>query len=141
MNTVIFRTISPYLAALMIVFSIFVLLRGHNEPGGGFIGGLIAASSIAIYGIAAGVSEVRKALIFHPITFAGFGVFLAGLSGFLSLFAEVPFLMGLWLFLELSDGSELALSTPMLFDIGVYFVVLGAISTIALALEEDEDGK
>lgn len=141
MNTVIFRTISPYLAALMIVFSIFVLLRGHNEPGGGFIGGLIAASAIAIYGIAAGVAEVRKALVFHPITFAGFGVFIAALSGFFSLFAEVPFLMGLWLFLELSDGSELALSTPMLFDIGVYFVVLGAISTIALSLEEDEDGK
>lgn len=141
MNTVIFRTISPYLAALMIVFSIFVLLRGHNEPGGGFIGGLIAASAIAIYGIAAGVTEVRKALVFHPITFAGFGVFIAALSGFFSLFAEVPFLMGLWLFLELSDGTELALSTPMLFDIGVYFVVLGAISTIALSLEEDEDGK
>lgn len=141
MNTVIFRTISPYLAALMIVFSIFVLLRGHNEPGGGFIGGLIAASAIAIYGIAVGVKEVRKALVFHPITFAGFGVFIAALSGFFSLFAEVPFLMGLWLFLELSDGSELALSTPMLFDIGVYFVVLGAISTIALSLEEDEDGK
>ena len=141
MKTIIFRTIAPYLAALMIVFSIFVLLRGHNEPGGGFIGGLIAASAIAIYGIAAGVEEVRKALVFHPITFAGFGVFLAAVAGFLSLFAQVPFLMGLWVFLHLSDGTELALSTPMLFDIGVYFVVLGAISTIALALEEDEDGK
>lgn len=141
MNTVIFRTISPYLAALMIVFSIFVLLRGHNEPGGGFIGGLIAASAIAIYGIAAGVTEVRKALIFHPITFAGFGVFLAAIAGFISLFAQVPFLMGLWVFIDLPDGTELALSTPMLFDIGVYFVVLGSISTIALSLEEDEDGK
>jgi multicomponent Na+:H+ antiporter subunit B len=54
MNTVIFRTIAPVLAAVMVVFSVFVLLRGHNEPGGGFIGGLIAASAVAIYGIAAG---------------------------------------------------------------------------------------
>ncbi|MFT6658704.1 Na+/H+ antiporter subunit B [Maritalea sp.] len=141
MNTIIFRTVAPFLAALMIMFSIFVLLRGHNEPGGGFIGGLIAASAIAIYGISSGVTEVRKALVFHPITFAGFGVFIAALSGFMSLFVEVPFLKGLWLFIDLSDGTEFSLSTPMLFDIGVYFVVLGAISTIALALEEDEDGK
>ena len=141
MNTVILRTIAPYLAALMLVFSIFVLLRGHNEPGGGFIGGLIAASAIALYGISAGVDEVRKALVFHPITFAGLGVFLAAIAGFLSLFSGVPFLMGLWLFLDFADGTELALSTPMLFDIGVYFVVVGAISTIALALEEDEDVK
>lgn len=141
MNTIIFRTIAPYLTALMIMFSIFVLLRGHNEPGGGFIGGLIAASAIAIYGISAGVSEVRRALVFHPITFAGFGVLMAALAGLMSLFVDAPFLKGLWLFIDLGDGSELALSTPMLFDIGVYFVVLGAISTIALALEEDEDGK
>lgn len=139
MNTVIFRTVAPYLAALMVLFSVFVLLRGHNEPGGGFIGGLIAASAIAIYGIAAGVEEVRKALVFHPIAVAGLGVFLAAIAGFLSLFVEAPFLKGLWLFLEMSDGSELALSTPMLFDIGVYLVVVGAISSIALALEEDEE--
>jgi len=80
-------------------------------------------------------------LVFHPITFAGLGVFLAAIAGFLSLFSGVPFLMGLWLFLDFADGTELALSTPMLFDIGVYFVVVGAISTIALALEEDEDVK
>ena len=60
MNTVIFRTVAPTISAsLMVLFSIFVLLRGHNEPGGGFIGGLIAASAFAIYGIACGVSPVR----------------------------------------------------------------------------------
>ena len=59
MRTLIFRTVAPYLAALMVVFSVFVLLRGHNEPGGGFIGGLIAASAFAIYGIACGVSGMK----------------------------------------------------------------------------------
>src|SRR5690606_32929606 len=96
MNTVIFRTAAPVLAALMLVFSVFVLLRGHNEPGGGFIGGLIGASGIAIYGIAAGVPATRKALRVHPITFAGLGVVLAAISGFISLPADVPFLTGLW---------------------------------------------
>ncbi|MCF6343245.1 MAG: Na+/H+ antiporter subunit B [Devosiaceae bacterium] len=140
MNTVIFRTIAPILVAIMVVFSVFILLRGHNEPGGGFIGGLIAASAIAIYGIAAGVEEVRKALKFDPIAIAGFGVFIAGLAGLLSYFYQVPFLTGLWAYLDIGP-SKVALSTPLLFDIGVYFAVLGTIAAIALALEEDEEGK
>ncbi len=64
MRTLIFRTAAPYLTALMLLFSIFVLLRGHNEPGGGFIGGLIAASAFAIHGIAFGVHQVRRAHAF-----------------------------------------------------------------------------
>ncbi|MEX0859361.1 MAG: Na+/H+ antiporter subunit B [Cucumibacter sp.] len=140
MSTVIFRTIAPYLSALMLVFSVFVLLRGHNEPGGGFIAGLIAAASLAIYAIAAGVVEVRKALRLHPLALAGFGVFLAGLSGILSAFVKAPFLTGLWVTFTLPDGTELALSTPLMFDIGVYFTVFGVLSTVALALEEDDEG-
>ena len=56
MRTLIFRTIAPALTSLMLLFSVFVLLRGHNDPGGGFIGGLIAVSAIAIYGIAFGAA-------------------------------------------------------------------------------------
>ena len=138
MNTVIFRTAAPVLTALMIVFSVFVLLRGHNEPGGGFIGGLIGASGIAIYGIAAGVSACRQALRVHPITLAGFCVGLASIAGFISLAAEVPFLTGLWWIFEF-EGTEIALSTPLIFDIGVYAVVVGAVGTMALALE-GQDG-
>ncbi|MEZ5790544.1 MAG: Na+/H+ antiporter subunit B [Nitratireductor sp.] len=137
MNTIIFRTVAPYLTSLMVLFSIFVLLRGHNEPGGGFIGGLIAASAFAIYGIACGVQPVRRALYFHPMTLAGFGLFIAALAGFPSIIAEVPFLTGLWTFPKIGQ-VELALSTPLVFDIGVYFVVVGAITSIALALEERE---
>lgn len=138
MNTVIFRTIAPYLTALMVLYSVFVLLRGHNDPGGGFIGGLIAASAIAINGIANGVPPVRRALGFHPISIAAAGLFLAGLSGLLSLAKGVPFLSGLWWFPTLPGGVELALSTPMVFDIGVYLVVTGSMAAIALALEEKE---
>jgi multicomponent Na+:H+ antiporter subunit B len=139
MNTVIFRTIAPYLSALMLVFSIFVLLRGHNEPGGGFIAGLIGASAIAIYGIAAGPREVRQALIVHPLVMAGGGVFLAAASGLISAFWAVPFLTGIWVMFTLPDASEIAVSTPLLFDVGVYLTVLGVLSTVALALEEDDD--
>lgn len=137
MNTVILRTVAPFLTSLMIIFSIFVLLRGHNEPGGGFIGGLIAASAVAIYGIACGVAPVRRALYFHPISISASGVCLAVLSGFVSLIEGVPFLTGLWWFPE-TTGLPIALSTPLFFDIGVWLAVVGSISAIALALEERE---
>lgn len=135
MRTLIFRTVAPYLAALTILFSVFITLRGHNEPGGGFIGGLIAASAFAMYGIAAGVQYVRRALHFQPLSIAGFGLCLSACSGMVSIFAGMPFLTSQWAFPHIF-GVEVALSTPMLFDFGVYFVVLGALSSIALKLEE-----
>ena len=137
MNTVIFRTVAPFLTALMILFSIFVLLRGHNEPGGGFIGGLIAASALAIYGIAYGAEAVRRALRVYPMTISAVGLFLAAAAGIPSFFAEVPYLTGLWTYPTVF-GVELHLSTTLLFDIGVYLVVVGAIATASLTLEEEE---
>ncbi|MTH97294.1 Na(+)/H(+) antiporter subunit B [Roseibium sp. RKSG952] len=137
MRTIIFRTIAPYLAALMVLFSIFVLLRGHNEPGGGFIGGLIAASSLAIYGIGCGVASVRRAIVFHPMGISGFGLFLGAIAGLPSFVYRQPFMTSQWLEFKFFD-VDVALSTPLVFDIGVYLVVVGAISSIALALEERE---
>jgi multicomponent Na+:H+ antiporter subunit B len=137
MSTVIFRTIAPYLSALMVLFSVFVLLRGHNLPGGGFIGGLIGASAFIIYGIAYGVAPVRRSLYFHPNAVAGFGLFIAAAGGLAAAFAGRPFLTGLW-YLPTVFGTELPLSTVLVFDIGVYFVVLGSITSIGLSLEEPD---
>jgi len=137
MNTLIFRTIAPFLTALMLLFSVFILLRGHNEPGGGFIGGLIAASALAIYGIANGVQAVRLAIRFHPLAISGAGLLMSSVAGLISIFAAVPFMTGLWIY-PVILGVEVPLSSVMLFDIGVYLVVLGAITAIALTLEERE---
>ena len=135
MRTVIFRAIAPYLTSLMVLFSIFVLLRGHNEPGGGFIGGLIAASALAIYGIACGVAPVRRGGECARVGIAAFGLCVGTIAGVLSVFAGVPFMTGLWVYPNLF-GVEIALSSVLVFDIGVYLVVVGAIGSIALALEE-----
>lgn len=133
MNSVIFRTAAPVIAAMMILFSVIVLLRGHNDPGGGFIAGLIAASASAVVGMSLGVGTVRRLLRVNPIAVAGFGVAVALSSGLLSAFAAVPFLTGLWLPAHL-------FGTPGLFDIGVYLVVFGTVTAIILALEDGGEG-
>jgi multicomponent Na+:H+ antiporter subunit B len=129
MSTIIFRTMAPVLAVVMIGFSLIVLLRGHNAPGGGFIGALIAASGLIVYGMARGVGETRRRLRVNPMVICGLGVLIASLSGLPSLLAGAPFLTGLWLPANL-------FGTPGLFDIGVYLTVLGAITAIALGLED-----
>ncbi|MDM9647942.1 Na(+)/H(+) antiporter subunit B [Rhizobium sp. S163] len=137
MNTLISRTIAPVLTALMLLFSVFVLLRGHNEPGGGFIGGLIAASALAIFGIIRGTGAVRRAIVFHPLSIAGAGLLISSVAGLISIVFAVPFMTGLWIYPKIA-GVEVPLSSVMLFDIGVYLVVVGAVTSIALSLEERE---
>jgi multicomponent Na+:H+ antiporter subunit B len=133
MNTLIFRTMAPVIGIVMVLFSLIVLLRGHNDPGGGFIGGLIAASAAAVYGIALGVGAVRRLLRFNPLGYAGVGFLFAIGSGLLSLPAGAPFLTGLWL-------PGYLFGVPGLFDVGVYMVVFGTMTAIALALEDGGEG-
>jgi multicomponent Na+:H+ antiporter subunit B len=133
MNTLIFRTMAPLIAIAMILFSIIILLRGHNDPGGGFIGGLIAASAAAIYGMARGVGEVRRLLRFNPLGYAGFGILLSCAVGLISIPFGAPFMTGLWL-------PGYLFGVPGAFDVGVYFVVFGAMTAIILALEDSGEG-
>ncbi len=136
MKSTILRTGMPILVCLTLVFSVFVLFRGHNEPGGGFIGGLIAASAFALFSISDGVDAVRRALVVSPVVISGIGVFLAVISGLLSYPAGEPFLTGLWFIPEVDKEFKL-IATPVLFDIGVYLVVLGVITALVLELEEE----
>jgi multicomponent Na+:H+ antiporter subunit B len=129
MSTLIFRTMAPIIALVMVLFSLVILLRGHNDPGGGFIGGLIAASAAALYGMAFGAGAVRRRLRVDPLAVAGCGVLLALGAGLLSLFAGAPFLTALWLPANL-------FGVPGLFDVGVYLVVSGTLTAVALALED-----
>ena len=134
MNTLIFRTTAPLIGLVMVLFSLAVLFRGHNDPGGGFIGGLLAAGAAAIYGMAFGPGAARRLLRVNPLGFAGLGVLVAAASGLLSLFAGVPFLTGLWLPAHL-------FGTPGLFDIGVYCTVFGTMTAVTLALEDGGEGE
>ncbi len=137
MTTPIFRAFAVPLTALMLIVSLFILLRGHNAPGGGFIGGLIAAAAFALQGAAFGAASVRRAMKVSPLSVAALGLLASCIAGLISAIAGVPFLTGLWVEPHLF-GVAVPLSSVMLFDAGVYLVVVGAVTAIALALEEGE---
>ncbi len=135
MTSIILRAASRFLITLLLLYSFFLLIRGHNAPGGGFVGGLVAAAAWALYGIAFGESSVRRSLGVSPTTLIGAGILLAVLSGVAGAAKGAPFLTGVWISLE--AGTPLHLGTPLLFDAGVYLTVLGTTLTIILVLEEE----
>lgn len=135
MISLILSTAARYLLPLLLLFSFFLLLRGHNAPGGGFIGGLVAAAAFALYAVANGAAEARKILGAEPRVLIGFGLSVALASGLLPLFLGLPFMTGLWLPNELPALGKIG--TPVLFDLGVYFVVIGVTLLIIFSLMED----
>ncbi|CAG0911652.1 unnamed protein product, partial [Cyprideis torosa] len=106
---------------LMLLFSLFLLWRGHNEPGGGFIGGLVAAAGLVVYGLADGPNSMRQILRVDPRAIALSGLLIAVVAGLMPVLGGADFLTGLWLFIGATPTDKgLALGTPLLFDIGVY---------------------
>jgi multicomponent Na+:H+ antiporter subunit B len=141
MTSLILRTATRYLFPLILLFSVYALLRGHHEPGGGFVGGLAAASAYTLYALAYDVPRARRLLRIDSLTLIGLGLLLALVSGLLGPLLGQPLLTAVWGKLALGETFVLKLGTPLFFDIGVYLVVLGVTATIILALSDDETGE
>jgi Domain related to MnhB subunit of Na+/H+ antiporter. len=135
MFSLILSTAVRYLFPLMLLFSVFILLRGHNEPGGGFVGGLVVAAAFSFYAIAYGVPAARRTLGVDPRVLIGIGLLMAVGSGLLSVLQGQPFMTGLWAETALPVLGKAG--TPLLFDVGVYLVVIGVMLTIIFTLAEE----
>ena len=127
----IFRTAARLLMPLLLLFAVFLLLRGHNEPGGGFVGGLVAAAAFALYGIAFGVQRARQALLVRPMTLLGAGLLIAMVSGVPAVFRGQPFLTHCGCRRPWRSGRR------SLFDIGVFLVVAGVVLMMIFSLAEE----
>jgi len=136
MFSIILSTASRYLLPLMLIFSFFLLLRGHNEPGGGFVGGLVAAAAYALYLIANGVEVAKKLLKAEPIKLIAIGLLLAILSAIISVITGQDFMKAVWAKNEFPVIGKIG--TPLLFDLGVYFLVLGIVTKIIFSLAEED---
>ncbi|MEM7134513.1 MAG: Na+/H+ antiporter subunit B [Chloroflexota bacterium] len=136
-RSVILDTSTRFLLPLLFLFSLFLLLRGHNEPGGGFVGGLVAAAAISLYALAAGAYSARRLLRLDLRTVMGIGLFCMVGAGSLGLLAGSPLLTGLWHSQPIPVAGKLG--TPLLFDIGVYLVVVGVTLKILFTLMATPD--
>lgn len=136
MRSLVLSTAARLLLPLMLVFSVFLLLRGHNEPGGGFAGGLVAAAAFALYSIAEGVERARDLLRADPRSLIAAGLGLALLSGLVGVVGGGEFLHGSWLTTPIPGIGKIG--TPVVFDAGVYLLVLGMALLILFTLAEEE---
>jgi multisubunit Na+/H+ antiporter MnhB subunit len=129
MNWIPLRAVSRPVTMLLVGMSIIVLLRGHDEPGGGFIGGLLAAAGFVVHGLAFGPLPARRLLRTHPLNLLAAGLLLAALSGVPGLLQGSAYMAAQWWGELLTLGK---ISTVLVFDVGVYLVVLGAVTLILL---------
>lgn len=125
MNSSILQIAQRYVRALLLIFAVIALIRGHNHPGGGFIAGLLAGLSIVMKGFAYDVELVSREMKLKPSGFMAAGLLLILLSTFPSLVHGASFMKGYWLQLPVPLIGEIKLGTPLLFDTGVFFGVIG----------------
>lgn len=137
MNSVILSTVSRLITGLLLMFSVFLLIRGHNLPGGGFVGGLVAGSAFVLQMLAEGPRSARHLLGIDPVRLIAIGLIVAAGSGIPSFFHGTPFLTGFW---DKTVWPVLGkIGTPLVFDIGVYLTVIGVACLIVLSLGEERE--
>lgn len=136
MNSVILQLASKYVRALLIIFSVIMLVRGHNLPGGGFIGGLLAGLSLAYKGFAYTQDLVEKEMKLRPEYFMVVGLALVFASLWPGLFLEGTLMQGVWFTIPFPFTDGYKFGTPFLFDIGVYFAVIGVTVLFLFSLSE-----
>lgn len=134
-DMIIIRTATNYLIPLLLMFSIFVLLRGHYLSGGGFVGGLIASIAFVLHSFAHTTKETLSLFRFSPKTLIPIGLSLSVVSGLIPIFSGRAFMTGLWLDEPIAVIGSVG--TALFFDIGVYLVVVGVALTILFTIKEN----
>ncbi len=138
MKTEILKIAAAHLKPFLLILSLIVLYRGHNEPGGGFIGGLLAGMAYVIYAGAYGIDKAKQLKLAKPLFFIGLGISLSILSGLIGFINGAEnFLTGVWVNFTIGDFS-LKLGTPLLFDLGVYFTVAGMLVKVIFSVMEED---
>jgi len=125
MNSTILQIAQRYVRFLLIVFALLALIRGHNSPGGGFIAGLLAGLSMVMKSFAYTIDEVVKNMKISPGGLMALGLLLILVSTFPSILNGAEFMKGYWLVFNLPLLGDIKLGTPLVFDTGVFFGVIG----------------
>jgi multicomponent Na+:H+ antiporter subunit B len=132
-RSMILQKVAVAILPVTALFAVYLLLRGHNEPGGGFIAGLVTASATVLVALAFGADWAREQLatIIRP-AFA-LGLLIAALSGMIPMLMGEPFLTHYHAYLPVPGAGPIHLSTTLTFDIGVFLLVVAS-AGVAIAV-------
>lgn len=137
-NDLILKVTSSLIVFILLGFAVYLLLAGHNSPGGGFVGGLTTSAAILLMYMAYGEKAVNKIIPINYIHLIPLGLLVAVLTGLGALIFDAPFLTHTFGHLYIPFFGEIELATAMFFDIGVYFTVFGTTMTIILTIASDQ---
>jgi multicomponent K+:H+ antiporter subunit A len=132
-HPLMFVVVARLLLPLALTVGVFIFLRGHNQPGGGFIAGLVVAIALLMQAMASGYQWTAERVHLNAHTMLGLGVLIAGLTGIGAVLLGRPFLTSTFGYFHLPIIGEFELASAMAFDIGVFFTVVG---TVLLSLAQ-----
>lgn len=135
-NDVILQTVTKVVVFIILTLAVYLFLAGHNNPGGGFIGGLVLASAFVLLFIAFDIETIQKGIPFDFKWIAALGAFLVVLSGLGSSFFGASFLTQTLAYLDLPLFGTTELATVIIFEAGVALAVVGVVVTIILSISK-----
>jgi multisubunit Na+/H+ antiporter MnhB subunit len=127
----------PVIYLAVVLASVYLLVAGHNHPGGGFVGGLVAGAGVAVRYITGGIDEVRSLARVRPWTILGTGLLLASVTATLPLAFGHELLDAAKWELDVAVFGHVAISSVLAFDAGVYLVVVGLVLMVFEAFGDD----
>lgn len=137
-NDLILQTVTKIATFIIILFSIHIFFAGHYTPGGGFIGGLMTSSAIILLLLAFDLKTVKSFLPVNYLSLVAVGLLLSVGTGAGALFFDAPFLTHAFDYFNLPLLGKTSLHTAVIFDTGVYLVVIGVTMTIIQTIGESE---
>jgi len=132
------RLLNRILTPVLLMLALFLLVRGHNLPGGGFIAGLMATAAFELQILSRGHESVRRAIGPYLNSGIGLGLAVAIFSAIIGLLKGL-FFQGQWLEVDVPLLGHLELGTPILFDLGVFLVVVSFATSYLLGLSRVSD--
>lgn len=136
-GSLILTTVTRLVFFVVLLFSLYLLLRGHNSPGGGFIAGVMTALGILLQSIASDLHYVRLVFRVEPRVLAGVGLMTSLTTGLVPMLLGYPFLTSTFGHVHVPGLGEVEIASAFFFDLGVYGVVVGGSLLMMITLAEE----
>ncbi|MCD8511106.1 MAG: Na(+)/H(+) antiporter subunit B [Bacillus sp. (in: Bacteria)] len=137
-NYLMLHTITRIVSFIILSFSIFLFFAGHNNPGGGFIGGLMTAAGLLLLYVSFDIKKIKKVIPFDYSTIIAWGLLIAIGTGLYGMLFGYPYLTQFFEYYTVPIFGEIGLKTALPFDLGIYLVVVAVALLAILTIAEDD---